>query len=94
MSYSSIAEMAASKSLLARIAACAASEGVFGPIAWANGNMWEIVASPGWGDKWAYASDNWQVNANPDFGARTDVISDGDVLAAVQALVAQQGKPA
>lgn len=86
MSLSSIAEMASSKSLLTRVAACAAQEGVPGPLAWANGNMWEIVSAPSWGDKWAYASDSWQVNANPDFGARTDVISDSDILAAVQAV--------
>lgn len=86
MSLSSIAEMAASRSLLTRVAACAAQEGVSGPLAWANGNMWEIVSAPSWGDKWAFASDNWQVNANPDFGARTDVIGDSDILAAVQAL--------
>lgn len=90
MSLSSIAEMAASKSLLTRIAACAAQQGEFGPMVWASGNIWEIVSSPGWGDKWQFAADNWQVNANPDVGARTDVISDADILAAVQALKTKQ----
>lgn len=86
MSYTAIAEMAISKSLRSRVAAAAASEGIAEPMTWANDHMWQLVASPGWGDKWSYASDNWQVNVNPDFGARTDVMSDADILAAVQAL--------
>lgn len=90
MSYSSIAEMATSNSLMTRIAAAAAKERIAGPKAWANTHMWELVSSPNWDAQWAYAVDNYQVNANPDFGARTDVISDADILAAVQALNTDQ----
>lgn len=85
MSYNGIREMAKSTSLLERIAAAAAEEGIEFPVPWANAHMWEIAASPEWSTKWDYAKDTWQVNANPDFGARTDVISDADILSAVQA---------
>ena len=86
MSYSSIASMAANPSLLTRVAACAAEQGIDSPVAWANAHMWEVAASPNWATQWDYVKDTWQVNANPDFGARTDVISDADILSAVQAL--------
>lgn len=86
MSYGSIADMAKSGSLLTRVAAAAAAESIQNPLQWANSHMWEIVGAPSWGDKWSYAQDNCNVNQNPDFGMRTDVISDADILTAVQAL--------
>ena len=85
MSYRSVVEMAQSQSLRERITAAVAAEGISNPEAWTASNMWAIVSAPGWGDQWAYASDTYQVNANPDYGARTDVISDQDILSAVQA---------
>ncbi|MFC6156142.1 hypothetical protein [Kribbella jiaozuonensis] len=86
MSYSSIRDIATDGSLMGRITAAAASESIDNPESWVASRMWQFAAQPGWGDKWAYAKDNWQVNANPDFGIRTDVISDADILSAVQAL--------
>jgi hypothetical protein len=86
MSYSSIVEMANSESLRGRITAAAAGAGVTNPEQWLYSVIWKLAASPGWADQWAYAKDTYQVNANPDLGARTDVISDGDILAAVTAL--------
>lgn len=86
MSYSSIRDIATDGSLMGRITAAAASEGIENPDSWVAARMWKFAAQPTWGDKWSYASDSWQVNANPDYGIRTDVISDGDILAAVQAL--------
>lgn len=85
MSYSSIVEMAGSESLRSRVTAAAAAEGVDNPTQWIHSAMWPLAASPGWADQWDYAKATYQVNANPDFGARNDVISDADILAAVQA---------
>lgn len=86
MSYTSIRDIATDGSLMSRITAAAAIEGIDNPESWVNSRMWQFAAQPSWGDKWAYAQDTYQVNANPDLGARDDVISDADILAAVQAL--------
>ena len=86
MSYSSIVEMASSKSLKSRVVAAAAEQGISGPVMWVEAHIWETAASPNWATQWDYARGTYQVNANPDFGARTDVISDADILSAVQAL--------
>lgn len=90
MSYSSIQAIATDGSLMGRITAAAASEGLETPDSWAASRMWKFASQPGWGDKWSYAVDTYQVNANPDTGIRTDVISDADILAAVQAIVAEE----
>lgn len=83
--YSAVASMAASISLRDRVAACAAQEGKPDPVIWAQQHMWAIAASATWDDTWQYAVDTYNVNQNPDTGARTDVISDAMILAAVQA---------
>jgi len=88
MTYRSIVEMASSQSLIARIAAAAAEQGVQGnPLTWAQENIWKIAASPGWADSWGYAVDTATVNVNPDTGGRSDVITDGNILSVVQPLV-------
>lgn len=86
MSYASIRDLATDGSLMGRITAAAASEGIDNPESWVAQRMWKFAAQPTWGDKWQYAKDTATPNVNPDSGARTDVISDGDILAAVQAL--------
>jgi hypothetical protein len=91
MTYNSIREMATSPSLLARIAASAAQQGIDNPVVWANDNMWKLAASPAWDDKWDYAKATQTPNVNPDTGARNDVISDGDILSAVQAAMPVEG---
>lgn len=87
-SYAGMVQIATSPTLTLRVTAAAAAEGIENPTAWAVGHMWDIAAQPGWSDDWDYAVDNATVNANPDVGARTDVISDQKILAAVQALSA------
>lgn len=86
MAYSSIVEMATSYSLISRVAAAAAQEGEQDPMTWAQQNAWEVAAQPGWADSWDYAKDTATVNQNPDTGARNDVISDQQILGAVQAI--------
>ena len=85
MSYSSIVQMANSGSLRSRITACVAGEGIDNPEAWTGSNIWKICNQIGDAD-WAYAVSTATVNVNPDTGARDDVVSDGDILSAVQAL--------
>lgn len=85
MSYSSIVEMASSEGLIGRLIACAADEGVDYPEQWTRANTWKLAATTGWGAKWDSALASPSPNVNPDTGARNDVITDQDILAAVQA---------
>ena len=86
MSYATILEISDNQTLLRRIQACAAQEGIPDPSMWVETHKWELACTPGWGDDWSYAKDTATVNQNPDIGARDDVISDSKILAAVQAL--------
>lgn len=90
MAYVHLVEMASSQSLMNRIAACAALEGIDNPREWAMARMWKIAATPGWADDWSYASDEYTPEKNPDTGARPDVIGDEKILPAVQAIVAAE----
>lgn len=89
MTYTAVVEMASSVSLMNRLIACAADEGAPNPVQWVQDNLWKIVSSGTWPADWQYASDVAAANpnVNPDLGARTDVIDDGKILAAVQPLV-------
>lgn len=91
MAYKDIIEMANSSSLIARVVACAAGEGIENPSQWVSQRTWKIASSPGWANQWSYAVDTATVNVNPDTGARSDVISDANILSAVQAIVASEG---
>ena len=86
MSYSAIVDIANSHTLMQRIIAAAASEGIAGPDSWVMANRWKLAATPGWAADWDYAKDTATANTNPDVGARTDVIDDAKILAAVQAI--------
>lgn len=86
MSYTSIIEIHQSGSLMSRITACAAMEGIENPQDWVMARMWMFAAQPGWAEDWDYARDTYTLEKNPDTGVRPDVISDTDILAAVQAL--------
>lgn len=86
MSYASIVEMANSGSLRSRVTACVAQEGIDNPEQWTASNIWKIVSQPGWADDWDYTKGTYNVNNNPDTGARSDVIDDAQILAAVQAV--------
>lgn len=94
MTYLTMTDIANSHTLQQRIQACAAQEAAAadvylpgGTATWTLNNMLTLAATPGWDDKWAYAKDTATVNVNPDTGARDDVISDADIVAAVQPLV-------
>lgn len=73
-----------------RIAACAQSEGLVQSgsgkaTEWASAHQWEIAAAPGFAD--AYASAIQSGVPNP--GRDPSVISDAQILSAVQALPAE-----
>lgn len=90
MAYQSVVEMASSQSLLARIVAAAAGEGVDQPLAWAQARVWQLASSPGWADAWDYAKGTQNDDVNPDTGMRPGVIGDAMILSAVQAQITEE----
>lgn len=93
MTYTSIVQMSQSQSLLSRVAACAAEQGNVIAQKWASDNLMALVSDAAYGfvAPWDYAMGNDSPNFNPDTGARTDVISDQLILAAVQDMKTKQG---
>ena len=91
MAYIDVADMAANGHLRERIAACAVTEGVKDqhPRAWADAHQWYLAASPGWSAAWEYA----RASNNPNPGRDEAVISDGMILSAVQARIAETAAP-
>lgn len=87
MAYSDQALLSMDQDFTLRLAACGASEGVTGDdqaTLWAANNVWEIAAAPGFAD--AYASALAANVGRP--GWDPAVISDAQILSAVQALPA------
>jgi len=93
MAYQSVVEMAGSPSLLARIIAAAAGEGITDPRSWAQERVWQIVSEPGWAEAWDYAKGTANDDVNPDTGRRPSVINDTMILSAVQAIRAADSSP-
>lgn len=91
MSFSDIAAIAEDNNIQRRIRAAAEQENVQ-PNAgvWVASAMWQFAVQPSWADKWASAV----AAGKPDIGSDPTVITDADILAAVQALtvVARVGK--
>jgi hypothetical protein len=82
MSYLTQADLADDGDLRRRVTACAALEGIPEPEAWAYAHRWELSAQPGWDAAYEYA-----INAEVERpGADAAVISDQQILAAVQTL--------
>ena len=87
MAYSDQALLSVDIDFTNRIAACAAVEIELAdkhPMTWASENSWTIAAAPGFADKYAYAL---QIGT-PRPGNDQAVISDAEILSAVQALEA------
>lgn len=83
MSYLMQAKLAGDQTILARVTACAATEGVTDPQGWAYQRQWELSAQPGWVD--AYASAVASGDSEP--GANEAAITDGMILSAVQSII-------
>lgn len=87
MSYYAQSRLAKDETLFDRVAACAASEQIPNPQGWAWSLVWQFSAQPGWADAYSYAIATGVENP----GREESVISDGQILAAVQALNSQVG---
>jgi hypothetical protein len=88
MAYSDIALLASDVDFYARTAACYATETLDTdhvlPNQWAQEHAWDMAAQPGFGDAYAYA-----VNTDVERpGNDPAVITDAQILAAVQSLIA------
>ena len=89
MTYNDIVKVQQSAGLRVRVVACAAKEGIANPEGWAFEHMWKVATQPGWGEKWASRALNMTEQVRQeglDIGALDDVITDGDILAAVTSL--------
>ena len=85
MAYSDQALLSQDNDFIFRTAACAAVEiDLAGkqPTQWAQENVWMIAAAPSFADKYAYAIANGVSRPGND----QSVISDSEILSAVQAL--------
>jgi hypothetical protein len=99
-SYLSIAAIASDPYMSERVRACAAQQSELGsvdidePIAWTASERYVWAASPGWGEAWSYAIETHPPDPPDEFGNTTvyepgkddTVITDGQILATVQAL--------
>jgi hypothetical protein len=65
------------------------------PVAWTDLNRYLWASSPGWGEKWQSALAAHPPETEPDYQPGRDmaVITDGDILATVQALGAPSSPP-
>ena len=81
--YLTIAAIAADECARKRFTACAAQQGVSEPERWVLTFRWRLAASPGWAEAWDYA-----VNTGVEEpGCNDAVITDMQILSAVQALL-------
>lgn len=82
MSYLIQSSLANDQTIMLRVTACAASQGIADPSFWAQSHMWQLSAEPGWVDVYKYAVDS----GDTEPGANEGAVTDGMILAAVQAL--------
>jgi hypothetical protein len=82
MSYLTVSRIAADPFMRLRCGACAAVEGIPDPENWAFRNSLLLASQPGWSEAW----DSALAAGNEQPGADEAVITDGMILAAVQAL--------
>lgn len=87
MSYSGVASLAHDNDILMRVTACAALEGIESPWAWVAERNWLLAAQPGWGDAYSYAMNQARPEDAIPIGRDESVISDGQILAAVQGMI-------
>ena len=89
MSYLTQSQLAGDMHILNRVTACVSREGDQSPTEWAAAHMWQLSAEPGWDA--AYASALASGDENP--GANESAVTDGMILAAVQAIRAAETEP-
>ena len=91
MSYTSQADLSVDPDFIHRLSAAAAVEvdKTHQPVQWAADHVWWIAAAPGFADAYESA----QVAGNPAPGKDPAVISDAQILSAVQALLTELETP-
>lgn len=83
MAYSDVALLSTDSDFIQRTRACVATESTtVDPVAWASEHQWRMAATPGFGDKYASGIANGIERPGND----PAVITDGDILSAVQAI--------
>jgi hypothetical protein len=87
MSYLTVSRIAADPYMRLRCGACAAVERIPEPENWAFRYSLVLAAQPGWSQAWESAL----AAGNPAPGSDAAVITDGMILAAVQAVRSQEG---
>lgn len=80
--YYEIGLIATDGAMHMRCVACATQEGIADADNWVWSQAWALAAQPGWGAAWASAL----AADNPSPGSDPSVITDGQILSAVQAL--------
>ena len=80
--YSDLWTLRMDEAIKRRVIACAALEGQFQPGQWWETNGWQVVARTDWANAWAYAV----ATGNTGPGGDPAVVTDGMILAAVQAV--------
>lgn len=83
MAYYDIAQLSNDGDFLQRCIACAVVEKIADAEQWVAVKRWNLAAAPGFGDAYTYAILTGVENP----GRAQEVISDNQILAAVQALV-------
>lgn len=86
MAYADVSALAQDGDFIMRTTACAAVEGIGSAEEsvnqWVANHQWDMAAMPGFGDKYASAL----AGGIPRPGLDQSVISDGEILSAVQSL--------
>lgn len=90
MSYTTQAQLAGDNEMIVRVTACAATQGIKTPETWAWDHKWQLSAQPGWDEAYAYAIDTGVQHP----GSQISVITDAQILSAVQAIIAAEATPA
>lgn len=89
MTYNTVADMVDSESLSRREFAAIAKEGIDPPEPWQSSHRWVLASQPGWDAAW----DSAVAGGVEDPGADEGVITDGMILAAVQAIILAELPP-
>lgn len=87
MTYLDQSEIAASMTMTARVAQCAAEQGIENPDGWTSENRRVWASAPGWADAWASAQVAHEDNPVYDPGKDEAVITDAMILGQVQAMI-------
>ena len=81
--YLTVSVIAKDPAMHARVTACAAEQQVDNPETWTSELRWKWAAQPDWDEAWESAV----ASGNSDPGADPAVITDGQILSAVQAIL-------